>query len=166
MKLSLRKSFRAIMKGCLTLASAFVIISVNSTCMGPGYQPRIPDTANRFKRNHSRKQAFLSFGFGYIQVLSPAPMFLYIFGLWIIFSLIFLPGEHFSFQALCLIAFRDVCCSLFFICLCASMLVGFTPKQKSVAISYQHLHFFLSYSILRIQLFIFTTWYFPAYQPA
>lgn len=28
----------------------------------------------------------------------------------------------------------------------ASMLVGFTPKQKSVAISYQHLHFFLSYS--------------------
>lgn len=46
MKLSLRKSFRAIMKGCLTLASAFVIISVNSTCMGPGYQPRIPDTAN------------------------------------------------------------------------------------------------------------------------
>ena len=49
MKLSLRKSFRAIMKGCLTLASAFVIISVNSTCMGPGYQPRIPDTANRFK---------------------------------------------------------------------------------------------------------------------
>lgn len=53
MKLSLRKSFRAIMKGCLTLASAFVIISVNSTCMGPGYQPRIPDTANRFKRNHS-----------------------------------------------------------------------------------------------------------------
>ena len=50
MKLSLRKSFRAIMKGCLTLASAFVIISVNSTCMGPGYQPRIPDTANRFKR--------------------------------------------------------------------------------------------------------------------
>ena len=53
MKLSLRKSFRAIMKGCLTLASAFVIISVNSTFMGPGYQPRIPDTANRFKRNHS-----------------------------------------------------------------------------------------------------------------
>lgn len=43
---------------------------------------------------------------------------------------------------------------------------GFHAKTKSVAISYQHLHFFLSYSILRIQLFIFTTWYFPAYQPA
>lgn len=42
MKLSLRKSFRAIMKGCLTLASAFVIISVNSTCMGPAISLEFP----------------------------------------------------------------------------------------------------------------------------
>lgn len=53
MKLFFKKSFCLLMKVCLTLASAFVIISVNSTCMGPGYQPKIPDAANRFKRDYT-----------------------------------------------------------------------------------------------------------------
>jgi len=39
-------------------------------------------------------------------------------------------------------------------------------EQAQIGQMVEHLHFFLSYSILRIQLFIFTTWYFPAYQPA
>lgn len=55
MKLFGVKSFRLLMKAFLTLASAFTIISINTTCMGPGYQPKLPDAAKRLKRDYSCK---------------------------------------------------------------------------------------------------------------
>lgn len=55
MKFCQKKIKRFLLEICLKAAVVFTIVSVNTTCMGPGYQPKIPSSAEKYRQDFQCK---------------------------------------------------------------------------------------------------------------